>query len=168
MHHPIDVKLSNNIQYNFIKMVQLEKSDYANLEEELRIKNLNLESEDTHPKFTYIKPLTEDDIKIKNEDLNQAIQRIKEFNEERKEIGKKIKEQNLIIYSNNEQVINKGLKITEMVWEVNNFDRGVVEYINSEGLIVDEKKLQSTTQRNLFKDNRLKNEQNNEDSKEAV
>lgn len=140
---------------------ELEKSDFHDMQEAERIASLNQHCEETENQFTYTKPLSEDDIKQLNIELNQALQRIEELSEERKELGKQIREQNLLIKGHNFKIINKGQKVTEMVWVVTNLDTGYLETINSEGLIVEKKKIKNGAQVNMFR-------KHEHDSRDAV
>lgn len=129
---------------------QLEQSDFVNLQEVERINALNINAEKTIEKFNYSKPLTESDIAKKNSEINQALQRINELSEDKKDLSAMIKEQTKIISENNQEVISKFVQVSEKVWEIINPDSGYIETINKDGFIVEKTRIKSGTQMNLF------------------
>lgn len=131
-------------------MKQLKKSDFANMPEMQRLNALN-ESGKILPGYSYSKPLTEEDIKKKNIELNQAIQRIGQLEEERKDIGSLIKDQKEIVNKNNKEVIDKFISVSEKCWEIIDTEMNVVEIINSDGHIIESSRIKGGEQLNMFR-----------------
>ncbi len=131
-------------------MEQLKKSDFFNLPEVERINALNQSADKFNDNYTYSKPLSEAEIKTKSAGIIQALQVIQDLTEDKKELSVLVKEQNKIIAVNHKEVISKFVQVKERVWEVINVDSGFVETINKEGFIIEETRIKSGTQMNIF------------------
>jgi flagellar motility protein MotE (MotC chaperone) len=129
----------------------LKKSDYFELSEVDRVNQLNLEAEKVTENYHYSRPLSNDEITQKNLELNQALQEIERIKEEITELNAQKKEQNKIVMSNHKEVISKFVQKTGKVWEVINTATGMIEFINHEGYIVEEKRIKSASMVNMFK-----------------
>jgi len=132
----------------------LEKSDYFELDKVERINSLNTESEEVKENYSYSRPLSDDEIKIKNAQINQAIQEIERLKEEGKELTARKSEQTKLILENNKEVISKFVQKTGKVWKVINTSTGFIETINEEGYIIEKSKIKSGSMVNMFKANK--------------
>lgn len=128
----------------------LEKSDFANLPELERIKALDDHAQKKIPGFSYSKHLTQFDIDTKNVELNQALQEIERLKNERKKFSQLIASQWQIVQNNSKEVVQKFTNVTETAWEINNFDTGYMELINTDGLVIQKTRLKGGIQMNIF------------------
>lgn len=131
-------------------MENLKKSDYAELPEVQRINALSTEGE-LIQHHRYHKPLSEEDIAEKNVKLNNAIQRITDLEEDRKDLGAEIKEQKKIITEMHQHVTDKFVSVSEDVYSVIDTVEGVIETINKSGEIIESKRIKTGTQLNMYK-----------------
>ncbi len=126
------------------------KSDFASLPEVERINALSASGKQIE-RYSYSKPLTDEDIAKKNVKINEALERVIELKEDRKDIGAEIKEQEEIIAENHKHVIGKYVSVREKVWEVVDTEAGVIEIINKDGDVIESKFIKSGTQLNMFR-----------------
>lgn len=135
-------------------MKNLERSDFYNLGDVERINSLNASTKDIREKYHYSKPLLDDDVKKRNEEIHEALADNEEITEEKKDLSAKMKENTKIINTNHKEIMAKSVMVTEKVWKIPNPGSGYIEIINSEGLIVDTEKMKPGTQLSVFAKNR--------------
>lgn len=130
----------------------LEKSDYFELDEIQRIKQMNIEAQEGGiiENFRYSRPLTDQEIKVKNAQINQALAEIERLKEQVSDLNALKKDQTKIIQDNNKEVISKFTEKTGKVWKIINTENGYIETINQEGYIIEKSKIKSGTIKNMF------------------
>jgi hypothetical protein len=133
-----------------------ESPDFYHLDEDQRLQALDTNAESVDENYVYSRPLTEGEIKRKNDEINQALQEIERLKEDRKGLNQLIKTQTEIVMDNNRNVISKHIQVTEKVWNVANTVTGIIEVINKDGYIVDSIRMNSPRMINMFRANQQK------------
>jgi len=131
--------------------MELEKSDYYELSEMERIQQMGIEAEEWQENVNYSRPLSEDEIKDKNAEINQAIASIERIKDEIKDKNAEKKVQTDIIMKRHNEVISKSVQMTGKLWKVINTASGFIETINHEGYIIEKNRIKSGSMVNMFK-----------------
>ncbi len=131
-------------------MKNLEQSDFYAMDDIARINALNAATNETREKYHYSKPLLDEDVKKRNEEIHEALADNEDITEQKKDLSAIMKENTKVINTNHKEIMAKSVMVTEKVWKIPNPGSGYVEIINSEGLIVDTERIKAGTQLSVF------------------
>ncbi len=134
-------------------MKNLEKSDFYNLNDVERINALNASTKEIREKYRYSKPLLDEDVKQRNEEIHNALAENERISEEKKVLSAEMKENTKTINTNHKEIMAKSVMVTEKVWKIPNTETKFIEIINSEGLIVDQERMKTGSQMSIFAQN---------------